>query len=647
MITDGFGSSETGAQGSQRIEPGADVRRAWHPVRAARAKAPPCWPTTAPRCSPARASSDGSRSPGRIPLGYHNDPEKTAETFVEVGGVRWVVTGDMATVERRRVDHPARPRLGVDQHRRREGVPRGGRVGAEGAPRRVRRRGRRRPRRAVGRAGVRGGAASRRAPSRRSSELSRTAGRSSPGTSCPASWWWSTRWCARPVGKADYRWAKRRPLGARPARPRARRTTGPLARRPGRRDRRPRAGAVRRDGAGRPGRRGPAHRAARQGRHRPRRCRCTTGSPPTTSCRGAACRPGSTSSTPTASRSCGASCREADVFVEGFRPGVAERLGIGPDVLCDDNPRLIYGRMTGWGQDGPLADEPGHDITYLALAGRPRPHRPGRPAADAAAQPGGRLRRWRACCWRSACAPRWSSGRRRAAGQVVDAAMVDGAALLMAPLFGASRQRVLVRRARHQPVGLRRAVLRLLRVRRRPVRGGGRDRAAVLRRAARRPRPRRRRACPTRTTRPGGPSCERGSARSFARPAPATSGPSTSSSAGACVAPVLTMAEAHGPPAQRGPAARSSRWPVRRSPRRRRGSQPHLRRRSTARRSWPAPTPTRSLGDWGVDERRARRSPPRRRRHRLTGAHSRPSDGMGSDGRGPRRWRASCRRTSS
>ena len=61
---------------------------------------------------------------------------------------------------------------------------------------------------------------------------------------------------------------------------------------------------------------------------------------------------------------------EADVFVEGFRPGVMERLGLGPDDLRAGNPRLVYARMTGWGQDGPWADRAGHDINYLAWPGR-------------------------------------------------------------------------------------------------------------------------------------------------------------------------------------------------------------------------------------------------------------------------------------
>jgi alpha-methylacyl-CoA racemase len=59
----------------------------------------------------------------------------------------------------------------------------------------------------------------------------------------------------------------------------------------------------------------------------------------------------------------------ADVLIEGFRPGVCERLGLGPDVCMERNPRLIYGRMTGWGQSGPMAQEVGHDLNYLALTG--------------------------------------------------------------------------------------------------------------------------------------------------------------------------------------------------------------------------------------------------------------------------------------
>src|SRR4051794_8920748 len=59
----------------------------------------------------------------------------------------------------------------------------------------------------------------------------------------------------------------------------------------------------------------------------------------------------------------------ADALIEGFRPGVMERLGLGPDVVLARNPKLVYGRMTGWGQEGPLAPTAGHDITYLAITG--------------------------------------------------------------------------------------------------------------------------------------------------------------------------------------------------------------------------------------------------------------------------------------
>jgi alpha-methylacyl-CoA racemase len=130
-------------------------------------------------------------------------------------------------------------------------------------------------------------------------------------------------------------------------------------------------------------------------------------------------------------------CRKADVFVEGFRPGVAERLGLGPDVLCADNRRLVYGRMTGFGQEGPLAGEPGHDLTYLSIAGVlahiGRAGQPPTPPLNLVADfgGGGMLLALGVC---AALVERATSGE----GQVVDAAMVDGAALLMAPLFGAA-----------------------------------------------------------------------------------------------------------------------------------------------------------------------------------------------------------------
>jgi crotonobetainyl-CoA:carnitine CoA-transferase CaiB-like acyl-CoA transferase len=126
---------------------------------------------------------------------------------------------------------------------------------------------------------------------------------------------------------------------------------------------------------------------------------------------------------------------QADVLVEGFRPGVAERLGFGPAECLRHNPRLVYARLTGWGQSGPLADRAGHDIDYLALAGalsplgRPgeRPHAPLNLLADFAG--GGLLL---AVGVLAALLERARSG----AGQVIDAAMVDGSALLTTFLHG-------------------------------------------------------------------------------------------------------------------------------------------------------------------------------------------------------------------
>ena len=125
----------------------------------------------------------------------------------------------------------------------------------------------------------------------------------------------------------------------------------------------------------------------------------------------------------------------ADVLVEGFRPGVMERLGLGPDVCAARNPGLVYGRMTGWGQTGPLAPAAGHDIDYVALAGAlfPIGTRGGPPVPPlnlVADFGGGGL--LLAMGVLAALVERGRSGR----GQVVDAAMVDGAALLTASLHG-------------------------------------------------------------------------------------------------------------------------------------------------------------------------------------------------------------------
>ena len=121
---------------------------------------------------------------------------------------------------------------------------------------------------------------------------------------------------------------------------------------------------------------------------------------------------------------------QADVIIEGFRPGVMERLGLGPDVCLARNPKLVYGRMTGWGQEGPMAQAAGHDINYIALAGALEPigrkgEKPTPPLNLVGDFGGGGM--LLAFGIAAALVERASSGK----GQVVDAAMVDGAATLM------------------------------------------------------------------------------------------------------------------------------------------------------------------------------------------------------------------------
>lgn len=126
---------------------------------------------------------------------------------------------------------------------------------------------------------------------------------------------------------------------------------------------------------------------------------------------------------------------KADVLLEGFRPGVMERLGLGPDVAAKRNPRLVYGRMTGWGQEGPLAPVAGHDINYIALTGALHAigHKGGKPVPPlnlVGDFGGGSL--YLAMGVLAALYERQHSGK----GQVVDAAMVDGAASLMTGFYG-------------------------------------------------------------------------------------------------------------------------------------------------------------------------------------------------------------------
>ena len=125
----------------------------------------------------------------------------------------------------------------------------------------------------------------------------------------------------------------------------------------------------------------------------------------------------------------------ADVLIEGFRPGVMERLGLGPEVACARNPRLIYGRMTGWGQTGPLAQAAGHDINYIAVAGAlgtlGEPAAPPAPPLNLLGDfGGGALYLALGVC--AALVERAAAGQ----GQVIDAAIVDGTASLMTMIHG-------------------------------------------------------------------------------------------------------------------------------------------------------------------------------------------------------------------
>ena len=128
-------------------------------------------------------------------------------------------------------------------------------------------------------------------------------------------------------------------------------------------------------------------------------------------------------------------CEDADAIFEGFRPGVMERLGLGPDVCLERNPKLVYGRMTGWGQDGPLSDAAGHDPNFIALAGvygaiGEKGADPAYPLNLVGDMGGGGT--YLVIGLLAALLEAGRSGK----GQVVDAAMVDGAASLMTMIHG-------------------------------------------------------------------------------------------------------------------------------------------------------------------------------------------------------------------
>ncbi len=125
----------------------------------------------------------------------------------------------------------------------------------------------------------------------------------------------------------------------------------------------------------------------------------------------------------------------ADVVIEGFRPGVMERLGLGPETCLARNPRLIFGRMTGWGQSGPLAPAAGHDINYISIGGAlgamGYSDRPPAPPLNLVGDFGGGAMYLLAGVL-AALVERGTSGQ----GQVIDAAMTDGTASLLSPFYG-------------------------------------------------------------------------------------------------------------------------------------------------------------------------------------------------------------------
>ena len=134
--------------------------------------------------------------------------------------------------------------------------------------------------------------------------------------------------------------------------------------------------------------------------------------------------------------------READVVMEGFRPGVMERLGLGPDELCAGNERLIYARLTGWGQDGPLSETAGHDINYLAVTGAlaalGKPGEPPPPPLNLVGDYGGGSL-YCVVGILAALVERTRSGK----GQVIDAAIVDGVVSMLAMFNAQGAQRAL------------------------------------------------------------------------------------------------------------------------------------------------------------------------------------------------------------
>ena len=168
----------------------------------------------------------------------------------------------------------------------------------------------------------------------------------------------------------------------------------------------------------------------------------------------------------------------SDALIEGFRPKVMERLGLGPDICLARNPRLVFGRVTGWGQEGPLAHAAGHDLNYIALTGAlhaiGRAGGPPTPPLNLVGDFGGG-----ALYLVVGVLAAIIEARRSGRGQVVDAAMVDGASSLMTSIYGAMAAGRMDGGRGGNVTEFRRVLLRGLRVCRWSLCFGGGDRGEV------------------------------------------------------------------------------------------------------------------------------------------------------------------------
>ena len=233
---------------------------------------------------------------------------------------------------------------------------------------------------------------------------------------------------------------------------------------------------------------------------------------------------------------------QADALIEGYRPGVTERLGLGPDVCLARNPKLVYGRMTGWGQDGPMAQAAGHDINYIALAGAlahfgragGKPTPPINLVGDFGG--GGMFMAFGIVCG-------VLEAQRSGKGQVLDVAMVDGSADAHVDDVGPEADRLLGRGARRQRARHRRAVLRHVRDADGKFVSLGSLEPQFYAELIQTPRPRRTRACPRRWTRAAGTRCATRFTELF-KTKTRDEWDAILAGSDACYAPVLTMSEA-------------------------------------------------------------------------------------------------------